>query len=208
MVARFNVLALIGWLVVASGAAVQAEVPVVVLFGDSLTAGHGLLKGAAFPAQLGSYLERQGVAARIVNAGVSGDTSSGGRSRLAWTLAEKPDAVLLELGANDAMRGIDPALTRRNLDAILAELKARGIAVLLAGMRAPPNLGRDYVAAFDGLFPELAQKHGVMLYPFFLDGVAARPALNQRDGLHPNEAGVARIVEGIGPYLVRLLEKL
>jgi len=204
----FNVLALVGVLVLAPVSAARAEPPVVVLFGDSLTAGHGLPETDAFPAQLAAYLARRGVAARIVNAGVSGDTTSGGRARLAWALADKPDVVVLELGANDALRGIDPAVARRNLDAMIAEMKSRGITVLLTGMRAPPNLGRDYVAAFDGIFPDLARKHEVMLYPFFLDGVAARPALNQHDGLHPNKTGVALVVEGIGPYLVRLLAAL
>jgi acyl-CoA thioesterase-1 len=207
-VAGFNALALIGLLVLMPAAALRAEVPVVVLFGDSLTAGLGLPKKAGFAAQLSAYLKDRGVAARIVNSGVSGDTTSGGKARLNWALSEKPDAVVLELGANDALRGVDPAVARRNLDAMIAELKARDIAVLLAGMRAPPNLGRTYVADFDGIFPDLAAKHGVMLYPFFLDGVAARPELNQHDGLHPNEAGVARIVEGIGPYVMRLLKSL
>ena len=141
----------------------------------------------------------------MLAAGVAGDTSAGGRARLDWSLAERPDAAIVELGANDGLRGIDPASTRANLDAILAELKRRGIPVLLAGMYAPPNLGREYGAAFDAVYPGLAAKHGALLYPFFLDGVAVEPALNQPDGLHPNAAGVAVIVERILPYVMQVL---
>ncbi len=177
----------------------------IIAFGDSLTAGYGLPQPDSFPAQLERYLEAAGHPVKIVNAGVSGDTTAGGRARLAWTLAEPADLVIVELGANDGLRGIDPAETRRNLDAILTELGQREIKVLLAGMLAPPNLGGDYGADFNGLFPELAEKHDVMLYPFFLDGVAARPDLNQADGIHPNAAGVEIIVNGIGPYVIELL---
>jgi acyl-CoA thioesterase-1 len=179
---------------------------VIVALGDSLTAGYGLPPEEAFPAQLEARLKRQGAEARVVNAGVSGDTSAGGLARLDWALADAPDLVIVELGANDALRGISPALTRANLDAILARLVARGVKVLLTGMRAPPNLGRDYGGEFDVIYPELAAKHGVALYPFFLGGVAAEPALNQHDGIHPNAEGVAIIVERLAPHVLALID--
>jgi len=188
------------------GAQAGAEEPVVVVLGDSLTAGHGLAPEQAFPARLAARLAAAGVAARVVDAGVSGDTSAGGRARLDWVLGDAPDLVILELGGNDALRGIAPAVTRANLDAVIAGLVARGVRVLLAGMRAPPNLGRDYGAEFDAIYPELAAKHGVALYPFFLEGVAARAELNQGDGIHPNAQGVEVIVGGIAPQVMRLLE--
>src|SRR5690242_690823 len=144
----------------------------ILVFGDSIAAGFGLPQQEAFPARLEAKLRADGLAVHVINAGKSGDTTADGLARLGWSLAEKPDLVILELGANDALRGLDPAAVRANLDAILARLKAAGVAVLIAGMRAPPNLGRDYAAAFDKLYPELAAKHGVPLYPFFLDGVA------------------------------------
>ncbi len=183
------------------------EPPVIVAFGDSLSAGYGLAEADSFPAQLERYLAARGVRAKVTNAGVSGDTTAGGLARLEWTLAAAPDLVVVELGANDMLRGIEPAVTRANLDAILSRLGARGVPVLLAGMKASPNLGRRYVHQFDAIYPELAAAHGVTLYPFFLDGVAADPALNQTDGLHPNARGVARIVAGIAPYVIRLLER-
>jgi len=177
----------------------------ILAFGDSLTAGYGLAADAGFTRQLETRLRAAGYDVEVRNAGVSGDTTAGGRARLAWTLADRPDLVLLELGANDGLRGIDPAETRRNLEAMLRELQARQIPVLLAGMRAPPNLGRDYAEDFDSLFADLAAAYQVPLYPFFLDGVAAQPELNQADGIHPNAAGVAVIVERILPYVVRSL---
>jgi acyl-CoA thioesterase I len=180
----------------------------ILAFGDSLTAGFGLAEAQGFPAQLQAALVARGIAARVVDGGVSGDTSAGGLARLDWSLADKPDLVILELGANDALRGLDPAATRANLDAILARLKAAGVAVLIAGMRAPPNLGRDYAAAFDKLYPELAAKYGVPLYPFFLDGVAIDPRLTQPDGLHPNAAGVGVIVERLLPTLLPAIAAL
>ena len=198
-----NALAVCGALIWAPAAAL-AE-PTIIALGDSLTAGYGLAQDDSFPAQLERYLAAAGHEVKIVNAGVSGDTTAGGRARLAWTLAEPADLVIVELGANDGLRGIDPAETRRNLDAILTELGRRGIAVLLTGMLAPPNLGGAYGADFNALFPELARKHDVMLYPFFLEGVAARPDLNQADGIHPNAAGVGIIVDRIGPYVIELL---
>lgn len=175
-------------------------------FGDSLTSGWGLAARDAFPAQLERALHAIGRKnVRVIASGVAGDTSAGGRARLAWSLADRPDAAIVELGANDGLRGIDPASTYGNLDAILAELKRRGIPVLLAGMYAPPNLGSEYGEAFNAIYPRLAERHGVVLYPFFLEGVAVEPALNQPDGIHPNGDGVAVIVERILPYVMRVL---
>lgn len=175
-------------------------------FGDSLTSGWGLAARDAFPAQLERALHAAGrKTVRVIASGVAGDTSAGGRARLAWSLANRPDAAIVELGANDGLRGIDPASTYGNLDAILAELKRRGIPVLLAGMYAPPNLGSEYGEAFNAIYPRLAERHGVVLYPFFLEGVAVEPALNQPDGIHPNGDGVAVIVERILPYVMRVL---
>lgn len=175
-------------------------------FGDSLTSGWGLAARDAFPAQLERALHAAGrKTVRVIASGVAGDTSAGGRARLAWSLADRPDAAIVELGANDGLRGIDPASTYGNLDAILAELKRRGIPALLAGMYAPPNLGSEYGEAFNAIYPRLAERHGVVLYPFFLKGVAVEPALNQPDGIHPNAEGVAVIVERILPYVMRVL---
>ncbi|TDP48813.1 acyl-CoA thioesterase-1 [Zavarzinia compransoris] len=203
----FNLAVVLGLAV--SGAGAQAQPKTVLALGDSLTHGYGLDEPEIFPVRLQQALAGAGVEARVVNAGVSGDTSAGGLARLDWALgdpAAAPDLVIVELGANDALRGLDPASTEANLDRILAVLKERGIPALLAGMKAPPNLGADYVARFDALYPRLAEKHGVPFYPFFLDGVAAQPALNQADGMHPNGAGVAIIVERITPLVVRALQ--
>ena len=177
----------------------------IVVLGDSLTAGYGLPASEAFPVILQARLAADGVPAMIANAGVSGDTSAGGLARLDWALADKPDYVLLELGANDALRGIDPKVTRDNLDKILARLTARGTKVLLLGMKAPRNYGPDYQRDFDAIYPDLAAKYGVPLYPFFLDGVALDPELNQADGLHPNVKGVHIVVDRIAPYVERLV---
>jgi acyl-CoA thioesterase-1 len=183
--------------------------PVSILaFGDSLTAGFGLAEADGFTAKLQAALAGKGIDARVINGGVSGDTSAGGLARLDWSLADKPDLVILELGANDALRGLDPAATRANLDAMLQRLRAAGVPVLLVGMRAPPNLGRDFVAAFDRIYPELAAKYGVPLYPFFLDGVAVDARLTQPDGLHPNAAGVEVIVERLLPTLLPAIAAL
>lgn len=193
----------------ALGALVAAERPVkIVALGDSLMAGYQLPESAAFPAQLERALKARGVAAEVVNAGVSGDTSSGGLARLDWSVPQGTDAVILELGANDMLRGIDPKVTRAALDEIIGKLKARGIAVLLCGMRAPPNLGPDYARAFDVIFPELAARHGVLFYPFFLEGVAAELGLNQRDGMHPTADGIAAIVTRIGPKVEELIRRV
>jgi acyl-CoA thioesterase I len=181
----------------------------VLAFGDSLTAGYGLARPDSFPAQLERALTAEGYKVEVINAGVSGDTTAGGRARLDWVLAAvKPaDTIvsIVELGANDALRGLDPVATEANLDAIVGRLKEAGVGVLLAGMKAPPNLGREYGTEFDGLYPRLAERHGVALYPFFLDGVAARPSLNLDDGKHPNTEGVAVIVKRILPHVRALL---
>lgn len=177
----------------------------IVAFGDSLAAGYGLPAEDAFPVRLEAYLRERGHDWRVVNAGVSGDTSAGGLARLDWALADEPDLVILELGSNDGLRGLSAEAMEENLDRILARLDAAGIKVLLAGMRAPPNLGPDYAEGFEAVYPRLAEKYGVPFYPFFLDGVAAVPALNQPDGIHPNEAGVAEIVRRIGPLVERVI---
>jgi len=189
-------------------AAAAADDPkLVVAFGDSLSAGYGLSEADAFPAQLEGALAALGVTATVVNAGVSGDTTAGGLARLDWTLPEAADLVIVELGSNDGLRGLDPEKTGANLDAILTRLDERGFTALLAGMLAPPNLGPEYGATFNAIYPALAEKHDVVLYPFFLDGVAAVPALNQADGIHPNVDGVAIIVERLAPYVVEALAR-
>ena len=190
------------------GAAGAADRPVrVVVLGDSLTAGFGLSAEEAFPAKLARALNAKGVVATIVNAGVSGDTASGGLSRLEWSVPDGTDAVILELGANDALRGLDPKVTKAALDVILRKLADRRIVVLMAGMQAPRNLGSDYTRDFDSIYPALASTHPVVFYPFFLEGVAADPKLNQADGLHPNAAGVDMIVARILPRVEELIVK-
>jgi len=185
-------------------AAVAKPIKIVVL-GDSLSAGLGLSGSAAFPERLQKTLDSNGIAVEISNAGVSGDTSSGGRDRLDWSVPDGTQAVILELGANDALRGTDPALTRSALSDILTRLKARGIAVLLCGMVAPPNYGSDYSARFNAIYPDLAKSFGVPLYPFFLEGVAADAKLNQADGMHPTAEGVDVIVKNILPTVQAFL---
>ena len=184
-----------------------AELPRLVLLGDSLVAGYGLPEAEAFPAVLERALAEAGRLATVINAGVSGDTTAGGKARLAWMLADRPDAAVVELGANDGLRGIDPAETRANLDTILTQLSVAGVPALLAGMYAPPNLGREYGAEFDAIYPDLARVHGAALYPFFLEGVAMEAGLNQADGIHPNAQGVERIVAAILPYVLALLDE-
>jgi len=179
----------------------------IVALGDSLTAGLGLPADAAFPARLARALAQKGIAAEVINAGVSGDTAADGLARLDWSVPDDTDAVILELGANDALRGLDPAQTRANLDRILRRLAARRIPALLAGMRAPPNLGAEYTKALDAIYPELAAAHGVIFYPFFLDGVAAERGLNQGDGIHPTAAGVDVIVAKILPQVEELIAR-
>lgn len=179
----------------------------ILALGDSLVAGFGLGSPDGFTAKLEAALKGRGVNARVVNAGLSGDTSAGGLARLDWALEPKPDFAIVELGANDGLRGLDPAQTRANLDAILTRLKAKGVPVLFAGMYAPPNYGPDYGKAFNALYPELAKKHGVPFYPFFLEGVAADASLNQPDGIHPNTKGVDVIVARILPHVLKLIGK-
>ncbi|EKE77237.1 lipolytic protein [Oceanibaculum indicum P24] len=186
--------------------AARAET-VILGLGDSLMAGYGLPDGKSFPAQLEETLRTAGKQVRVVNAGMSGDTSTGGLARLDWALAEKPDAAIVELGANDGLRGQPVEQLYANLDAILTRLKQENIPVLLAGMHAPPNFGRDYTEAFHAAYHRLAEKHDVVFYPFFLDGVATEPSLNQPDGIHPNEQGVAEVVGRILPKVEELLAR-
>jgi acyl-CoA thioesterase-1 len=186
-----------------------AERPVkIVALGDSLTAGYGLPANETFPVKLAAALKAKGLAVDLADAGVSGDTASGGLARLDWSVPEGTDAVILELGANDALRGIDPAVTLKALEAIVMRLKARGIAVLLTGMKAPRNLGPDYARAFDAIYPELAGKYDLVFDPFYLDGVAADSKLNQADGMHPTAAGVDVIVARMVPKVEQLIKRL
>ena len=185
-------------------AATDKPVKLVVL-GDSLSAGYGLPAAAAFPVRLQKALKDRGVDVDMINAGVSGDTSSGGRDRLDWSIAEGTQAVIVELGANDALRGIDPRITRAALTDIVSRLKGRGIAVMLCGMLSPPNYGSDYAAKFNAIYPELSKSFDVPLYPFFLEGVAAEAKLNQPDGLHPTADGVDVIVRNILPMVEAFL---
>jgi acyl-CoA thioesterase-1 len=190
-------------------AAAQSAKPIrIVALGDSLTAGLGLSRQDAFPAKLEAALRAKGLAVTIENAGVSGDTTSGGLARLDWSVPDGTDAVILELGANDALRGIDPKAARTALETIVKRLTARKIPVLLAGMLAPPNYGPDYARAFDPIYPELAKAYDLILYPFFLDGVVADRALNQGDGLHPTAAGVEVIVARILPKVEELIARV
>jgi acyl-CoA thioesterase I len=177
----------------------------ILALGDSIMQGYGLPPGTEIPAVLQAKLKAAGVDADVINAGVSGDTSAGGLARLAWSLADHPDAAIVELGSNDALRGINPADTQKNLSAILAGLKAAHVPVLLLGMEAPRNLGPEYAAEFDPMYPKLAKQYGVLLYPFVLDGVALNPRLNQADGIHPNPAGVRIIVAKIFPDVMKLI---
>jgi len=176
-----------------------------VVLGDSLSAGFGLAGTAAFPVRLQKSLETKGIKVEMVNAGVSGDTASGGRDRLDWSIPEGTEAVILELGANDALRGTDPAVTRAALSDIITRLKARKVAVLLCGMLAPPNYGAEYAARFNAIYPDLAKSFDVPLYPFFLEGVAADAKLNQADGIHPTAAGIDIIVKNILPTVEAFL---
>ena len=197
---------LIALMTVLAAPAARAQGPVkLVVLGDSLSAGLGLPAQDAFPAKLKKALQDKGVAVEMTNAGVSGDTSSGGRDRLDWSVPDGTQGVIVELGANDALRGLDPDVTRAALTDIVAKLKARGIAVMLCGMLAPPNYGADYAARFNPIYPELAKKFDVPLYPFFLDGVAADAKLNQADGIHPTAAGVDIIVGKMMPTVEAFL---
>lgn len=185
----------------------------ILAFGDSLTAGYNLPPSKSFAAQLeqrllDQRLPDQGRRVRVTNAGLSGDTTSGGRARLGWSLQDKPDLVILELGANDGLRGLDPVTMRENLEAMIKECQQAGARIILAGMRAPVNWGEAYRQEFEQVFPELAEKHGLPLYPFFLDGVIGNQALLLDDGLHPNADGVGRIVDGILPLVLEQLDEL
>ena len=199
------------WLALAAGG-LQAETGAaeelrILMLGDSLTAGYGLASRDSLPARLEAALRERGLRVRVIDAGVSGDTTAGGVARLDWALADRPHAVVVALGANDALRAIDPAVARANLDRLLAALAERRLPVLLAGMLAPRNLGPDYRTRFDAIYPELAERHGALLYPFLLEGVAMIAALNQADGLHPNAAGVQAIVERILPSVLCLIRR-
>lgn len=180
----------------------------ILALGDSLTAGYGLAEADSFPAQLQTALRARGYKLEVLNAGVSGDTTAGGLARLDWALSDGPDLVIVALGANDGLRGVDPQASRANLAAIMEKLKQRELPVLLVGMLAPPNLGQTYGDAFNAIYPELAEQYQVALYPFFLEGVATDPELNQADGIHPNAEGVALIVKRMVSYLVPLLEQI
>jgi acyl-CoA thioesterase-1 len=194
---------------VATAGTAASERPVkVVALGDSLMAGYQIAANAAFPARLQIALKAKGFNVEIANAGVSGDTASGGLARLDWSVPDGTDAVIVELGANDMLRGIDPKVTRAALDKIVTRLKQRGIAVLLCGMRAAPNYGPEYEKAFNAIYPELASTHGVVFYPFFLNGIATEAKLNQHDGIHPTAAGVEMIVTRIMPKVEELIARV
>lgn len=195
---------LIAWM--SQTAALAADKPVRILaLGTSLTQGYQLPPGTDFTAVLEARLKKDGLNVKIVNAGVSGDTSAGGLARLDWALSEPFDAAIVELGSNDALRALKPAQTEANLDAILTKLKTKNLKVLFTGMMAPRNLGPDYAKDFDAIYPRLAKKHGVAFYPFFLDGVAGNLKMNQADGIHPNEAGTQVLVGKIAPYVAKLI---
>jgi len=180
----------------------------IAVLGDSLTAGYGLAEEHSFPAQLEKRLAEKGKNVTVINAGISGDTTAGGLARLDWMLKSSPDLVIIELGGNDALRGLDPNITKQNLEHILQRLQKENVSALLAGMRAPRNLGKGYYTKFDALYPELAATYHVPLYPFFLEGVAGDPDLNLADGIHPNRDGYRVIVRNIIPYLTEMIETL
>jgi acyl-CoA thioesterase I len=204
--ARFKHIVGLILIVAAIAPASAAAPPVKILaLGTSLTQGYGLPPGTELTALLEARLKASGTNAQMINAGVSGDTSADGLSRLDWSLADHPAAAIVELGSNDALRGIDPKQTEKNLTAILAKLQAAHMPVLLLGMRAPRNLGPEYAAEFDPIYPKLAKQFGTLLYPFVLDGVALNPKLNQADGIHPNPAGEKIVADRLFPYVQRLV---
>ena len=208
MTCKFKTLLSIVLLLIMAGAGQARAAPVKILaLGTSLTQGYGLPPGTEFTVQLQAALKRSGIDAVVTNAGVSGDTTAGGLARLDWSLADHPDAVILELGGNDMLRGIAPAETEKNLRAILARLRGAHVKVLLTGMHAQRNLGADYVGQFDAIYPRLARDYNVLFYPFILDGVALNPKLNQADGMHPNPAGVKIIVARILPLVKKLVSR-
>ncbi|MAZ03595.1 MAG: arylesterase [Sneathiella sp.] len=204
---KFNIVALFFAVFCLVSAAQSEETRRIVAIGDSLTAGYGLPTGEDFVTQLETALQAEGYDIEIENAGVSGDTSAGGLQRLDWAIGNGADFVILELGANDALRGIDPEETRKNLSQIIEVIQERGIPILLAGMRAPPSMGSEYTEAFDGIFPELASEYKTGYYPFFLEGVAADPTLNQDDYIHPNAEGVKVIVSNMLPYVTAFIDQ-
>ena len=199
-------LVLLAMILLASPA--RSEEPVrVMLYGDSLLAGYGLADEHTVATKLDTALREKGQDVEIINASVSGDTTAGGVSRLDWALSDNPDLVILALGGNDILRAIDPANTRANLAAMMARFEAEGVPVLLAGMVAPKSLGPEYAEAFDVIYPDLAAKHDAGYYPFLLEGVAGDRAMNQNDGIHPNPAGVDRMVEGLAPLVIEMLDR-
>jgi acyl-CoA thioesterase-1 len=202
-----RLLSIVLLLIVAGAGRACAEAVKILALGSSLTQGYGLPPGTEFTVQLQTALKQAGVDAVVTNAGVSGDTSAGGLARLDWSLADHPDAVILELGSNDMLRGIPPAETEKNLRAVLDRLRAAHVKVLLTGMHAQRNLGADYVKQFDAIYPRLAKDYDVLFYPFFLDGVALNPKLNQADGMHPNPVGVKIIVARILPMVKQLVRR-
>jgi acyl-CoA thioesterase I len=205
---RFSILPSLFFAFALFAVSARAEPLTVLALGDSLTAGYGLDPSAAFPARLEAALKAKGNDVVVINAGVSGDTAAQGEARLDWALTDDVDAVIVELGANDALRGLDPAQAEAALTKIMDKLAARKLPVLIAGMKAPPNLGPDYVAAFDPIYARLSEKYGALLYPFFLDGVAADASLNQSDGIHPNPQGVDIIVERMLPKVEELVARV
>ena len=208
MMRGFKTLLSIVLLLIVAGAGQVLAAPVKILaLGSSLTQGYGLPPGTEFTVQLQAALKKAGIDAVVTNAGVSGDTSAGGLARLDWSLGDHPDAVILELGSNDMLRGIAPGETEKNLRAVLDKLKAAHVKVLLTGMHAQRNLGADYVKQFDAIYPRLAKDYDVLFYPFFLDGVALNPKLNQADGMHPNPAGVKVVVARMLPYVKKLVAR-
>lgn len=203
----FRIAALVACLGVLTPA--DAAEPIRILaFGDSLTAGYGLAEQDALPTRLADALNKMGRPVIMINGGVSGDTSSAGLTRLDWALADKPQIMILALGANDMLRGVDPKVTRANLDAIIRKTKAAGVEIVLAGMLSPPNLGAEYKAAFDAIYPDLAKAHNLLFMPFLLQDVAQDSDLNQADGIHPNGNGVAIIVRNLLPYVTEAMDKV
>jgi acyl-CoA thioesterase I len=190
------------------GAQAEPRAPVIVALGDSLTAGLGLPQSEAFPAQLQAALKARGRDVTVIDAGVSGDTAAAAALRLDWALPDNADAVIVELGGNDALQGIPPEGTKAAIEKIIVAVQARGLPILLAGQEAPRNMGKDYVEAFSAIFRDLAERYDVIFYPFFLEGVALNDGLMQADGMHPNAKGVARIVENILPKVEELLARV
>ena len=190
----------------ARSSGITQPVKKLMIFGDSLTAGYGVERKNSFSEKLSEALKRKGINVTIISSSVSGDTTAGGSARIDWALADKPDAVLLELGANDGLRGIDPKISRKNLEFILKKLAKYRVKTLLTGMLAPPNLGKEYTKEFNNIYSSLAEKYNILFYPFFLEGVATKPQLNQTDGIHPNPKGVDEIVKRILPLIIKLVK--